>query len=1018
MSARPRWRWFRNEWPGQWFVRWDPRNRTPRFLGAPGVPLTQAHALAADVARLSGVHPDALVGPRITQAGDRTILHWDRRWRGVPVEGDLVGVVAIGTSIAGVWVQLTPIPMSLGPRQDEVIFVTPDKGEPLIARRSREGSHVVYRDRAGDELYRYETRLAATVNVTLEERTIDDPMIEVPARDVRLRDPDDMTHRTDDDGVWDGGEVTQLELNGPTLRVRDDDGTITVPAPDPLPEPWTVEGGVDMPLAAGTVLHHFHVTWDWLADRWPTHAWLDTKMKAKIHESSERCNAWYDGTSITFCQEDPEVCHDFGRIADVVYHELGHAVHHRILATGTFASDISEGSSDYLSATLTDDPVLAPNAMVGGGYVREIATDRSYPEDYTAEVHNDGLIWASFLWNLRTDWMAERGDDAGLDAVDGLFLRTLEQGPSLLDVYEAILVADDDDGDLSDGTPNDCDLMTRLSHHGIGPGPIGVVMFDHTPLSRQASSATSYEVSFELIEATPDCSDLDRDSVVIWTTTSDAAAPGVLTDEMPTDTGLPPPIEDPEDTGFGFASYDAWTRIDPTELGGEWIGDIPRQPATRKVRYFIEAASADGSQIVRTHGGREDGVYAFWIGDRNEIWCEDFETGGADWTHGVGLPDATEIAPEWVSEWSFGTPEGSLWGPDAAASGDTIAATAIDAEYSPNNAQQLRSPAVDLSDTGPMLMLSYKRWLTVEDGIYDQANVYLEDTLLWTNPASPRGTEHVLDEGWTDHDIPLDGLLLTPASTVVTWGLRTDPGLQFGGWQLDDVCFVDLADVPGHYRVRNLEATTDEPAVELTWTHPWVEPLSRTVLVRTTESPPTGPEDGTIIDEDDAPTAGEERVVIDEDITAEVTYYYAVFAAADDADALFTDLVEGENLAIGGYWPAAVDTASDTGSPDPEDTAAPSPDTAAGDDTGSIDTGPDGGADAGPPDGDSAGAPADTGETDRWGPLPATVIKEGCACTVQSGARDGFAVWWLGAMLTLLARRRRSTHKRKKTHAQ
>ena len=32
----------------------------------------------------------------------------------------------------------------------------------------------------------------------------------------------------------------------------------------------------------------------------------------------------------------------------------------------------------------------------------------------------------------------------------------------------AMLLADDADGDLSNGTPNTCDLITRLELHGLG----------------------------------------------------------------------------------------------------------------------------------------------------------------------------------------------------------------------------------------------------------------------------------------------------------------------------------------------------------------------------------------------------------------------------------------------------------------------------------------------------------------------------------------------------------------------
>ncbi len=1025
MSSRAHWRGFQSRWPGRWFARWDTRNGTPRFLGAPGVPLQQVDELVADVARLAGVRPDDLVGPRVGGAGERTILHWDRVWRGAVVQGDRIGVVAIGETIAGVWVQLTPIPVTVMPQTGEVIFVSPDRGVAQPARRVEDGSQVVFLGRQGQELYRYETRRPGTVRFTLEERTVGDALMEVPAQGVRVVDGADETTVTDADGVWSGEEPVGMEFNGPALRVRDEGGLVEVMAPESTPEPWVLAGGVDYPLAAGTVHHHFQVAWDWLEDRWPTHAWLSEKMRAKVRDESTTCNAWYDGTSVTFGREEPGLCTDFGRIADVVYHELGHGMHHRIITTGTFAGDVSEGSADYVSATINGDAVIAPNAIEGGGFIREVATDRSYPEDFWDEVHNDGLIWASFLWNLREDWMSERGEEAGLEAVDGLFLRALEQGPSLLDLYEAVLLADDDDGDLSDGTPNDCELMERLADHGIGPGPIGVVVFDHTPLGHQASDAEGYPVSFQLDEYTPDCGDLDPDSVAIWYTTTDVPTPGVEvpsffvdTGMPPLDTGLLPPIPSGEDVDL----YEAWTRVEPEWVDGEWLGEIPRQPATTKVRYFMEAADSGGTQIIQTHGGSEDGVYQFWIGDQAEIWCDDLESGGDGWSHEPGVPDAVDSGPEWSSQWEFGYPEASIWGPDSPASGDILAGTALGVEYAPNNAQQLSSPAVDIAIPSPMLMLRFQRWLTVEDGIYDQASIWMGDQAIWQNPATLRGMHHVLDSEWSEQEVPLDDWLMPADPVTFVWALQTDPGLQFGGWHIDDVCVVELADLAGHYRVRDLIASSDLPQVELSWTQPWMTPIARTVLVRKEGSPPSGPEDGAVVDEEDAPTPGQVRTVVDTDVDLGVTYYYALYVAGYDPDSWFADLVLGENLVQGAAVDAIVETDTgdtgaggtvDTGSADSGDSAdSGTPDTAppSTGDSGSGETETGSPQDTATPSGDLGGPSTDSGETGAPVGIPPITTKDGCGCAAGSSS-GRFAVWWWCALLCLPAVRRRAVDK-------
>ena len=60
------------------------------------------------------------------------------------------------------------------------------------------------------------------------------------------------------------------------------------------------------------------------------------------------------------------------------------------------------------------------------------------------------------------------------------------------------------------------------------------------------------------------------------------------------------------------------------------------------------------------------------------------------------------------------------------------------------NSNELSSPAFDLSDSVGT-ELRFQRWLTVEEGIYDRARIWVDDTLVWENPASG----HLIDTAWT-----------------------------------------------------------------------------------------------------------------------------------------------------------------------------------------------------------------------------------------------------------------------------
>jgi len=974
LGLRPDWAAFRGRWGGEWYAVWDPRNASPRFLYAPGVPMRYAEALVADVAELARVDEADLVFDRVRVNGDRELWRYRRTWQGVPVEGDEIGLVSVRDRIVGVWVRLTPLGgLRESPLPGEHVIALPGRGLPALAREVRTAERVSWVGRDGVELVAWDPRRFATVSQTWEERTVGDPILTGAARGVTVTDASGATAETDSTGYHALSGTVTVELEGTELRVLDNGAELSLSGDADL----TIDADTDVPYAAANVLHHFWVVRDWLGSRWPTHSWLGDQVRATVRASGY-CNAYYTGGTLTFYGEYPGYCEDLGRIADVVYHEYGHGVHDYILAMGTFAGDVSEGSADFVSATILNDPVLAPDAWGEGSYIRELDTDRFYPTDVNGEVHNDGLIWGSFLWNLRAQWMAAYGDEAGAELTDILFLATLEQGPTLTDLAEAVLVADEDDGDWSNGTPHACELKDLLDYHGLGTGPIGVVQFDHTALGPQSSWAESYPVEFDLYDLTPDCSGLDRDSVKLWYTVGDNPVPGTVVTVPEVDTGADT-AADSGDTGGGTSEvvtdYSAWTSLPLTRSDRTWTGEIPRQLAGSRVRYFMEAASTDGTQIVSTHTGEDALAWEFWVGDRRVIWCEDFESGAPDWVTSAGGYGNTDPPPQFTDEWQVGTPTGGGdWDADAPWEGTGVLATVIDGDYGANNRQWAMGPEVDATGHGPMLLLTQARWLTVEDGIYDQAQMYVNDTVVYSNVVSEGGVSHTLDLGWTRQDIAAETLLDAKGHLQVGYSLRSDPGLEFGGWAVDEVCLVDLDDVPGHYRVRDLEASDDAETVTVRWTQPWIEPLTETVLVRRWDAPPTGPTDGEVLYQDLAPVAGTAMEVVDPGPVEGETAWYAVFAANGD---FVTDVVEGENLDQGGVpLPPPPDT-GDTGDTAPGDTALTDSEPTTGEDSA---PGED------PPPAEKPEDPA------------------GCGCA-SSGAAAAPAGLLLG--LALLARRRR-----------
>src|SRR5690606_10097957 len=113
--------------------------------------------------------------------------------------------------------------------------------------------------------------------------------------------------------------------------------------------------------------------------------WLDQQIKVTVSDSSGQCNAMSDGNDIYF-YDGNESCENTARIADVVYHEVGHSVHNQSLipGVGLFEGALSEGISDYLSATITGDSGMARGFFLSDQPLRELdpqGFEWHWPED-------------------------------------------------------------------------------------------------------------------------------------------------------------------------------------------------------------------------------------------------------------------------------------------------------------------------------------------------------------------------------------------------------------------------------------------------------------------------------------------------------------------------------------------------------------------------------------------------------------------------------------------------------------
>ena len=223
----------------------------------------------------------------------------------------------------------------------------------------------------------------------------------------------------------------------------------------------------------------------------PTFTGLDSPLETNIDETGS-CNAFFNGSSINFYAQGGG-CHATAKIADVVYHEYGHAINNARYNSGSGMQNggLNEGFADVWALSLTASPVLGFgwDLVDPTIYVRRYDQDRKvYPQDLVGEVHADGEIIAGSFWDLYLNLnnMSQMLDlfkytfDSNVDGPNG------DEGAIYTDILLEVLYADDNDANLSNGTPNDIAIISAFDLHGITLLSNAVV--SHNPVSTSSGN--------------------------------------------------------------------------------------------------------------------------------------------------------------------------------------------------------------------------------------------------------------------------------------------------------------------------------------------------------------------------------------------------------------------------------------------------------------------------------------------------------------------------------------------------
>lgn len=146
--------------------------------------------------------------------------------------------------------------------------------------------------------------------------------------------------------------------------------------------------------------------------------------------------------------------------SSVVAHELGHWLNDRYDSQNG-ADGMGEGLADVYAMYVLDSPIVGEDFCGPNCHVRSGLNTRNFCGDGSpgcyGEVHLDGEVLMGALWKVRARLETTLGASAGALAADSLFSSWLNAYDDTLinSVIELhYLTLDDDDGNISNGTPN------------------------------------------------------------------------------------------------------------------------------------------------------------------------------------------------------------------------------------------------------------------------------------------------------------------------------------------------------------------------------------------------------------------------------------------------------------------------------------------------------------------------------------------------------------------------------------
>lgn len=496
-------------------------------------------------------------------------------------------------------------------------------------------------------------------------------------------------------------------LRGPWARVVNGGNTPSATAMlNNATNTYTYQATSGTEVSDLNAFYHVNVIHDFLKVWMPSFTGMDNELRTNVDITSSSCNAFYNGSSINFYAASGN-CRSFAEVGDIVYHEYGHGINRQYYADNGAGfmrnGSLNEGYADIWAIGVNKDGIVGEGSFVSGGNIRSyVGAPKVYPVDIRGEVHADGEIIAGAWWDVAVNWGGH------VDSMIDIFTKgftDLPDGPlgTEGEIYHDILISalldDDDDANLSNGTPHFSLIAEAFKRHGIYL--MSDAVLNHTELNHQAAGQP-IDVNASLVLSNPmffqDLKLIYRERTGQWDTLS-----------MNNTSGL------------------------------NFSAQIPAKQAGTIIDYYFGVYDYLNTSVYGLPGGYDATPamafqvtipFQFGVGI-SERTKQDFESTATDWSTGISADNATsgiwtQVSPTATfTSGSFGSLPVQTGKDHTTGSGQCMVTGngfSVDIQDVDNGRTTLESPVIDISGFFDPV-IEYYRWYSNDRAASSPSNI-------------------------------------------------------------------------------------------------------------------------------------------------------------------------------------------------------------------------------------------------------------------------------------------------------